>query len=658
MLPTPETCNLKPETNRAQPETRLPIPLTRIFTRIFLSYLAIGLSSALIITVIYYFIMRDALIERTYDQLSSINILKRDRLDNYFEQTRSNTEFLLTRDLFLVKHFYQDPVTREKFVGEAASELQSIKSLLGFRSITVLDTQQGEVYSTDDDHPVLANLPEIRSHTAVGTPGESTDGPVVFFIDGSEAAGARGPTLLYVLKLPTAPFAPEHFTFIVMEENFQKVQDILNQNTGMGSTGESYLVGPDRRLRSSSRFFPEKLPLDISLNADPLGDSLHITRDYRDVEVISVHRSLGRGLPAWWVYSEIDLAEAMKPVNKLRNSLIVISILLLIVTIAVTAVVSNAITKPILYLREIIIKLSKGVVPRQRASVANQDEVGQIADAINLLIGGLERTTQFAYAIGEGQFDARFEKLSESDALGEALIHMRDQIKSLNEKEVMLVREKAAALLEGQETERKRITRELHDGVGQLLTVIRLRTEGITGHEGLVKEIKSLIAETSAEVRRISFNVMPSSLVDFGLEAALDGLCNQVKRNSGISIDYQYIREVEQAPAFDVVVAAYRIAQEALNNILKHSAGKNVSLHVIQKADELFMIIEDDGKGFSRNSKSPTGYGLRSMEERAKLLGGTVDVHSEVGKGTAIEVHMPLPVGSGSRQSAIVATRD
>jgi two-component system NarL family sensor kinase len=607
--------------------------VNRIFTRIFLSYLSIGLSSALIITVIYYFIMRGALIERTYDQLSSINILKKEQIDNYLLRSKTNLQFLFTHDFFL-EHFHPNStgkLTVQTFPNEVKQEINSIHKLYGFSNISVLDGNMKEIFATDHGSTQFDTI--IRKVL-------SADTLSFYVVDASGIANTKSTVLLYIIPLSKALGNP---AYIVIEEDFRKLQNILNENTGLGNTGESYLVGADKRLRSESRFMPDRSPMEITIPGPrAASDDDHIELDYRNVMVIRVSRLLGPEGLDWMLHSEIDLDEAMQPVNELRNYLLIIAVLLILVTVAVAAFVSNAISKPIMYLREIIVKLSKGVVPSHAVTVPNRDEVGQIAGAINQLIGGLQQTTQFAYAIGEGKFNTQFEKLSPEDSLGDALMHMRDQIRDLNRKEVQLIREKTAALMEGQENERLRITRELHDGVGQLLTVIRLRLDGIKGQDAVVSDIKSLLAETSAEVRRISFNVMPSTLVDFGLEAALEDLCKQIGNAGKIGIDYQYISEVEHTLSFDIIVAVYRIAQEALNNILKHSEATEVSVHILDKEDEVFMLLQDNGKGFEGPQPGHSGFGLRSMEERAKLLGGSVEVHTTKGKGTEIEVHIPV----------------
>jgi signal transduction histidine kinase len=309
----------------------------------------------------------------------------------------------------------------------------------------------------------------------------------------------------------------------------------------------------------------------------------------------------------------------------------------------ITIVLSNAIAQPIIKLQKIIVTLSAGIIPRQRLQVRSTDEIGEITAAIQQLIDGLDRTTTFAKRIGEGKFDTEFALLSDDDELGEALIRMRDELKKYNEREVKLARERSAALMEGQEYERQRITLELHDGVGQLLTAIRIRVEMLEGNEELKKELKSQINETIGEIKRISYNVMPHALVDYGLEAALKGLCDNVTKYSSLVIDFRYIKEVNRKLSFEISSAVFRIVQEGLNNVVKHSKASHVDLHVLDKEDSIYLILEDNGIGFDEQSeKFQHGSGLRNMTERARLLNGTTEIHSTANEGTTIEVTIPV----------------
>src|SRR5690606_18309389 len=138
---------------------------------------------------------------------------------------------------------------------------------------------------------------------------------------------------------------------------------------------------------------------------------------------------------------------------------------------------------------------------------------------------------------------------------------------------------------------------------------------------------KTRINETIGEVKRISYNVMPQAIVDYGLEAALKGLCDNVKKYASFTIDYRYVHEHDHTLNFDISIAIFRIAQEALNNIVKHAQATHVNLHLLDKEDEVYMVIEDDGVGFAQNEVSTnTGSGLKNIQERAKLLNGNAEI--------------------------------
>jgi two-component system, NarL family, sensor kinase len=401
-------------------------------------------------------------------------------------------------------------------------------------------------------------------------------------------------------------------------------------------------------MRSASRFF-DKPPGEITVRTEAVDKSFAgsagsgIIEDYRGKKVLSVYRPIEDLELNWVIISEIDWSEAMQPVIQFRYYLLGITALILFLTTMLTLVLSNAIARPIQKLKAVVNELSRGVIPQRKRGIKSRDEVGQMAEAIYQLTEGMERTSKFAREIGAGNFNSSFETLSDQDTLGQSLLHMRDELKSLNERELKLARARASALLEGQERERRRIIQELHDGVGQLLTAVRMRMEMLEGDSSVKEDIKKQINDTIAEVRRISYNVMPQALVDFGLEAALAGLCDSIKRYSNLEIDFAYVRESDRTLNFEVSTALFRIAQEGLNNIVKYAEASSVNLHIIDKEDEVYLVLEDNGKGFDeRKSKSKGGMGLQNIRERAKLLNGSAEIHSTPGQGTVIEIHIPI----------------
>jgi two-component system, NarL family, sensor kinase len=610
----------------------------KIFAKLFLSHITVGIVSILSLAIIFYVLLRDNLIQRTLNQLSSINILKEEAVENYFLRSQQNLEALHLEHKFLnIYTSLTDPQGGAFSDNEDMRDLENISKLYNFKNIHLFDLQQHELFSTDSSLYSESLLQRIDS-VVKKSPNQ------LHLIDASTISPRHETLLFYYVPILKGE---QRVGTVIVEENFHKVQTIVLETTGMGTTGESYIVGSDYRLRSSSRFVPDKAPGFIYANTEAVKKSLmglsgsDIITDYRGEKVLSVYRPIGNLDLKWVIVSEIDWTEAMAPINRLRYFLIGATFFILLLTTVITFFLSNVIASPIVRLREIIRFLSRGIIPEKNVRIDTTDEIGQMADSIDQLINGLQRTSKFAREIGSGNFNTSFATLSDRDTLGLSLLQMRDELKAFNEREIKMERARASALLEGQEKERTRIIQELHDGVGQLLTAIRMRVEMFEGEPQIKEEIKSQINETISEVRRISYNVMPQSLIDYGLEAALRGLCDSMKRYSNLKIDFAYVKEFEHTLNFEISTAIFRIAQEGLNNIIKHAKALQVNLHVIDKEDEIYLMLEDNGIGFNEN-KIPEGFGLQNIRERAKLLNGTALIESSPGEGTIIEVHIPI----------------
>lgn len=204
-----------------------------------------------------------------------------------------------------------------------------------------------------------------------------------------------------------------------------------------------------------------------------------------------------------------------------------------------------------------------------------------------------------------------------------------------------------------QEEERRRIARELHDGLGQMLTAIKFNVEILedavpetNGSRKKLREIKTLLDNVMEEAREISYNLMPSVLEDFGLVPALQLLCEQFSRTHGVKANFQSHGITGRLdPSLEVNI--YRIAQEALNNIGKHAQARGVDVQLLRQGERIRLLIEDDGKGFRlggplRRSSERGGMGLVSMRQRVGTFGGTLDIDSTPGHGTQITVDIPL----------------
>lgn len=611
----------------------------KIFTKLFLTHSALVLVAVIVLSSIFYTSLRNALIQRTVDQLSSINILKKDLIDSYFLRSERGLEALHVDNKFLTlfKVVSEEDLKALEEKPDFQTVVDDLLTLYGFENIRIFDNNDRQIFSTALD----ALPPEIMNNidSMVQKNPDS-----LHIVDLSPYTLSKKTVVTYYLPVHDEG---RKIGVVLVQENFQRIQEILFEITGMGTTGESYITGSDFLMRSSSRFLPDQPPLTIEVKTEAAKYAFenvagpNIIKDYRGVDVLSAYRRISTSDLEWVIMSEIDFDEAMLPIIELRNYFVGVTILLMVGSMVLTYFLSKAIANPILKLKEIIVSLSKGIIPDQKLQVTSNDEIGQITESIQQLIRGLERTTTFAGEIGSGNFDTTFFTLSDKDTLGMALIHMRDELKSYNEREIKMVRERAAALMEGQEHERQRITQELHDGVGQLLTAIRIRIEMLDDNLALKHDLKTQINETIAEIKRISYNVMPHALVDYGLEAAFKGLCDNIKKYSPLTIDFRYVKEVERKLSFDISIAVFRIVQEGLNNIINHAKASYVNLHILEKDDSIYVIIEDNGVGFDEN-EIIRGSGLRNMKERARLLNGTTDIYSTSGNGTTVEVNIPL----------------
>jgi signal transduction histidine kinase len=206
----------------------------------------------------------------------------------------------------------------------------------------------------------------------------------------------------------------------------------------------------------------------------------------------------------------------------------------------------------------------------------------------------------------------------------------------------------SARLLEAQEEERRLISRELHDEVGQALTgvlvemanlsnLIRNREESALSKKA--DEIKRLLEESISVVRNMALLLRPSMLDDLGLVPALQWQAREASKRSGIWVKVA-AEEVSEELTEDHKTCIYRIVQEALHNIVKHASARNVRITVTQEPDRLLLSIQDDGRGF--NPPQERGMGLIGMEERVSALGGRLIVESAIGEGTLLRVALPL----------------
>jgi PAS domain S-box-containing protein len=234
----------------------------------------------------------------------------------------------------------------------------------------------------------------------------------------------------------------------------------------------------------------------------------------------------------------------------------------------------------------------------------------------------------------------------------------RDITQHKQAKEAVKEKEFSARLLKLQDEERRRIARELHDGVGQLLTVMSMNVAEVEREKSklspetarCVEHNARLIEQVSTDIRTMSYLFHPPLLDEMGLNSALKWYVDGFSERSKIAATLELAEDLDRLPQ-EYELCLFRIAQECLTNIHRHSGASTARLRLLRSPGEIELEVSDDGKGIDGEAKSKiasgesTGVGLRGMQERVRQLGGSVEIRSN-GNGTTVTATVPLdPAG-------------
>ena len=211
---------------------------------------------------------------------------------------------------------------------------------------------------------------------------------------------------------------------------------------------------------------------------------------------------------------------------------------------------------------------------------------------------------------------------------------------------------RSLSIITGQERERKRMSQEVHDGIGQMLTALKFGLESLSSTSEKENErltgLKQLVHQTIKEVRRISSDLLPTVLNDYGLSAALKELMSMSKPATDINLVFEDRMDLDERLNRNIEVSLYRICQESINNAIKYSKAETIKVKLTSDVEFLNLIIEDDGVGFDIeeiekiNRTKESGNGLNNMRERAELINSKLYINSNTSKGTTIFVEVPL----------------
>jgi len=568
-----------------------------------------------------YYRAKDALVKRTFDQLTSLRIEKKNRIERFFENRILDLNLVSKTDdvrhilTLIEKQDRQLDVTENKVQVEYKKFLEKHFVAGNYYNLFFVATPSGKhrvfPISSEKKHEALTNNSVHDGMIVmIKKVNESKEVLIEDFIQEEPMNNSA-----IFIGAPVYDTAGSYTGAVVLELNIQVINSIMYENNphnGLGNSGESYLVGNDLLMRSTSRFQQNSV-FKTRVNTEGVKKALtgntgtEKFTDYRGVQVLSSYSNVNLPGLEWAILTEIDEQEAMIPIMSIRNNILYISVLITLLLFVLVYLAARRISQPIIRLKHAAEKITSGNYDVTVERLDSNDEVDNLVDAFNEMSKKIKEQTENL-------------KLERSMRL--------------------------SSMLDGQEMERQRLSRELHDGLGQSILAIRMRLERLEKAkperaQEIMGEVQELIADTIKEVRSISNNLMPAVLKDFGLADALKNLCDEL--NAVADNDITFNPDLERNKISDKVSTyLYRMAQEALNNIIKHSGAARATLTLDSDADHIRMIISDDGKGFQYfEGMRLCGNGISNIKERVHLIGGQVEISSKQDSGTTIRILIP-----------------
>ncbi len=224
------------------------------------------------------------------------------------------------------------------------------------------------------------------------------------------------------------------------------------------------------------------------------------------------------------------------------------------------------------------------------------------------------------------------------------------QQQRINELETEKQLTATAAVLKGEEQERTRLAKDLHDGLGGMLSGIKHSLNNMKGNLIMTPENAQafersidMLDSSIKEMRRVAHNMMPEALLKFGLDTALRDFCNDINQSGALNVTYQSIDIANTTINQTTAITIYRVVQELLNNSIKHATATHALVQLSKQDNKISVTVEDDGSGFNvKQLALAQGIGWRNIQSRIEYLKGSLDVQSEPGKGTSVFIELEL----------------
>ncbi|MCU4155513.1 hypothetical protein J1N10_05965 [Carboxylicivirga sp. A043] len=227
-----------------------------------------------------------------------------------------------------------------------------------------------------------------------------------------------------------------------------------------------------------------------------------------------------------------------------------------------------------------------------------------------------------------------------------------DEVLILNKNTEIIEADSLSAILEGQENERRRLGREIHDSIGPMMSFIRLNLDAVIEkiqdksigqHTELVESISETVDSITSDLRTLSHRLVPRTLDEFGLYSAFNSLAFKLNHSKRVHIEFYSNMDVDVRFDSELELNLYRCGQELLYNAIKHARANQILIQIIRHKESIILMVEDDGIGFNHEIKDTNhGIGLTNIETRTKLLNGVFSLDSVPDKGTVASIEIPL----------------
>ncbi len=421
-----------------------------IATQLIIRFTSLSLVTLLSLSIVIYFLAKSAILDRTFDQLTSIRQTKRVQLADFFSDQIATLNVMaslpvITNSLQAYDSTYAAGVSSTEY--DSVNQiyhphLAKIKETYGLYDLFLVNLQGDIIYTVVHEPDFATNLvdgPYSDQNIATAYK-QGLDS--ITIVDFDNYAPSNGDPASFVSS-PIRDSVGNSMGVLIGQIPLDEINVITHQHTGLGESGETYLVGSDSLMRSNSRFSEESTVLKLEVATLGVTEALkgtastQIIDDYRGIPVLSSYSPLKIGDITFAILTEMDVEEVLQPIARLRNIIIIITLIISVIVAGVAYLIAQRFIRPIKQMQENLYDLAQGILRIDHKIATRKDELGDMATTLTGVVEGLHRTADFASAIGEGNLEQEYQALSDDDTLGKKLLKMRDQLQQ-NDRETQL----------------------------------------------------------------------------------------------------------------------------------------------------------------------------------------------------------------------------